>query len=152
MLIGEELINDVFNAWLKKHNFQVRVEGLDNDFGWNYKTNRIFYSFVYGAQYDDDFHRVCDELGLKYDIDIFWLSLLHEIGHSMTFHTLTDEEIDEAFDLEGVDYYYCHREIIATEWAVNFVNNCLDLVIELMEWVKPAINQFFVANNIEADE
>ena len=152
MLIGEEKINDIFNSWFEKYGFETRIEGLDNDFGWNCRTNRVSYSFVRAEQFDTDFMSVCNDLGLKYDIDVFWMSLLHEIGHSKTYMTLTDEEIDEAFELSGFDYYYCQREIIATKWAVDFVNNSLDMLLELIEWVKPAIIQFFMDNDIETDE
>ena len=149
MLIGEELINDAFNSWFKKYGFETRVSGLDNDFYFNCVKDTVSYSFVHTESFIRDFNLVCNGLGLNYDIDIFWLSFFHEVGHGQTYHLVSDEAACEADLLEGLSYYYCEREIIATEWAVEFINNHIEQVIELMEMVRPAIVHFFTVNNIQ---
>ena len=149
MLIGESLINKAFDTWLEKHGFEARIRGLENDFYWGLDTDTISYSFVHTERFIEDFTEVCNGLGLAYDIDIFWLSFFHELGHSMTYQFVDDDEVDEAESATGIAYYYCTRELIATEWAVKFINEHIDLVCELMEAVRPAIVNFFVKNNIE---
>jgi len=149
MLIGESLINEAFDAWLEKHGFEARIGGLENDFYWSLTSDTITYSFVHTERFIEDFTEVCNGLGLAYDIDIFWLSFFHELGHSMTYHFVDDDDADEAESATGMAYYYCAREFIATEWAVKFINEHIDLVCELMETVRPAIVNFFVKNNIE---
>ena len=149
MLIGESLINEAFDNWLEKHGFDARIRGLEEDFYWGSDTDTIAYGFVHSEQVIEDFTSVCNDIGLKYEIDIFWLSFFHELGHSMTYHFVTDDEAWEAEFMSGMEYYYCKREIIATEWAVDFINQHIDLVKELMECVRPAIINFFVKNNIE---
>ena len=149
MLIGESLINEAFDSWLEKYGFDARIRGLENDFFWGLDTDTISYSFVHTERFITEFTEVCNGLGLAYDIDIFWLSFFHELGHSMTYHFVDDDEVDAAEEAIGIDYYYCTRELIATEWAVNYINEHIDLVCELMDSVRPAIINFFVKNNIE---
>ena len=151
-LIGENKINTIFNAWLKYHGFNTRVSGLDNDFYWNYDKDTVTYSFVHAERFCRDFTEVCVDLGLAYDIDIFWLSLFHEIGHGQTYDRVSDDGIWEADLLCGMDYYYCEREVIATQWAVDFINNHIEWVQELMSLVRPAIIEFFTVNNIETED
>ena len=152
MLIGEEAINSAFNTWLKKNHFEARIRGLENDFFWGADTDTIAYSFVHTETVANDLTQVFQDLGLAYDMDIFWLSFFHELGHSRTWHLIDDNDIWEAELLSGFDYYYCQREIVATEWAVNFINKHFDLVQELMEMTKPAILYFFNINKIEMEE
>ena len=149
MLIGENAINDAFNSWLEKNGFTARIHGLENEFYWGSETDTIAYCFVHPERFIEDFTYVCNDIGLDYEIDIFWLSFYHELGHSLTHELITDEEIWEADFLSGMEYYYCNREYYATEWAVNFINRNIDKVCELMEMTKPAIMQFFTVNNIE---
>ena len=149
MLIGESLINDAFNFWLEKYGFETRVRGLENEFYWGVDSDTISYSFVHTEQFIEDFTCVCQDVGLLYNLDIFWLSFLHELGHGQTYHFVSDDEAWEADFLSGMDYYYCHRELIATEWAVNFINQHADWVVELVNTVRPAILNFFAKNNIE---
>ena len=152
MLIGESLINEAFNSWLEKHGFDARIRGLEEEFFWGSDTDTIAYCFVHSERFIEDFTYVCNDIGLEYDIDIFWLSFFHELGHSMTYHFVDDDEAWEADFLSGMDYYYCNREYYATEWAVNFINAHVDWVQELMDCVRPAIINFFVVNNIEDGE
>ena len=152
MLIDESLINDAFNSWLEKHGFDARIRGLEEEFFWGSETDTIAYCFVHPEKFIEDFTFVCQDIGLQYEIDIFWLSFFHELGHSQTYHFIEDDEAWEADFLSGMDYYYCNREYYATEWAVNFINTHIDWVIELMECVRPAIVNFFAKNSIVDDE
>lgn len=152
MLIGESLINNAFNSWLEKNGFQARVSGLDNEFYWGCSSDTISYCFVHSETFIEDFTYVCNDIGLEYDIDIFWLSFFHELGHSMTYHLVDDDEAWEADFLSGMDYYYCNREYYATEWAVNYINRNVEKVQELMRLVKPFIINFFLVNDIKEEE
>ena len=152
-LIGEGKINDAFNAWLMKHNFEARIGGMDTDFYWKPVEDTISYSFVYAQKYDTVFQKVCEKLGLAYEIDIFWLSLLHELGHSETWHLVEEEH--HIIDIEtytSEDYYYHPRELVATQWAVDFINEHFDWVQELMNMSRAAIIEFFITNDIEMEE
>ena len=149
MLIGENQINEIFNEWLEDNGFDARINGLHNDFFWDSYEDTIAYSFVVAEKFDRAFQKVCIDLGLGYDIDIFWLSFFHELGHSETYHLVDESAFLIDADLLGDDYYYHPREIIATEWAVNYINNNIDKVKLLMQMVRPAIVRFFTVNNIQ---
>lgn len=150
MLIGEEIINDAFNSWLEKYGFDTRVKGLELDFAWCPATDEIVYQLISCERTDKMFMDYAYELGLLYEIDAFWLGFLHELGHSETWHLVDEEDWDVPVFLEhSEDYYRLPRETIATQWAVDFVNNCGDAVAELTRIVGPAIRRFFEINNIE---
>ena len=152
MLIGENQINEIFNEWLEDNGFDARIAGLEPDFGWYMSSDTIAYSFVVAEKFDKAFQRVCEDLGLNYEIDIFWLSFFHELGHSETYHCVDEAAFLVDADLLGDDYYYHPREIIATEWAVDYINTNIDKVKMLMQMVRPAIVRFFTVNNIQSED
>jgi hypothetical protein len=151
MLIGEEKINAVFDSWLEKNGFDTRVCGLHNEFSYGESSDTIAYSIVHPTKFVTDFVNVCNSLGLAYEIDIFWLSFLHELGHAETLHLVSDADFWEAELLDGLDYYFCNREIYATRWAVDFINRHIDLVIDLMQAIKPVMIEFYQINGIEGE-
>ena len=152
MLIGENQINEIFDEWLENNGFDARIAGLEPDFGWYMSSDTIAYSFVVAEKFDKAFQRVCEDLGLNYEIDIFWLSFFHELGHSETYHCIDETAFLIDADLLGDDYYYHPREIIATEWAVDYINTHIDKVKMLMQMVRPAIVRFFTVNNIQSED
>ena len=147
--IGEEMVNDAFNYWLEKNGFEARVFGLENAFAWNPYKDLIYYSVVMSEQADLMFYEYVDELGLKYEIDNFWLAFLHELGHSETWCFVEEEDYDIPKNITDYEYYRLPRESIATEWAVRFINEHADLVRDLTRIVGPVIDKFFELNEIE---
>ena len=147
--IGEEMVNDAFNYWLEKNGFEARVFGLENAFAWNPYSDLIYYSVVMSEQADIMFYEYVDELGLKYEIDNFWLAFLHELGHSETWCFVEEEDYDIPKNITNYDYYRLPREAVATEWAVRFINEHADLVRDLTRIVGPVIDKFFELNEIE---
>ena len=69
--------------------------------------------------------------------DLFYISLLHEIGHIMTYTEELDQERDEQWETIGTalmldiitqeqannEYFEIPMELIATEWARNYYHN-----------------------------
>ena len=93
------------------------------------------------------------ELGLFYEIDAFWISFLHELGHAETWYLVDEEDWDMPESVNTMEDYFRHpRERIATEWAVDFINEHSDLVADLSRLVRPAICKFFELNNIQEGE
>lgn len=67
--------------------------------------------------------------------NIFTLSILHEIGHLETVaHYECDTEIRKR-TFNSTDYFKLHNEVIATDWAGNWINNNYAYAY--------AINQYF---------
>ena len=150
MLIGEEIINEAMNSWLEKNGFETRIYGLDMDFSWEIGADLIRYSLVTIDFSDRAFMEYAYELGLIYEIDAFWLSFLHELGHAETWHLVDEEDMDVPESITNCnDYFRLPRETMATEWAVRFINEHSDLVADLSRIVRPAICKFFEMNDIE---
>lgn len=164
-LKGERAINHAINRWLRKYHFKARVRGLDTDFFWYNSSNTISYCFAQSEEASSQWELLLSELGLKYELSDFWTSLLHELGHSITWPSFTDEEIDECNDMkellqkedessfaENVHSIYFHLpiELAATQWAVEFINTRPKAVEELTKMVAPKISRFYILNNIVA--
>jgi hypothetical protein len=153
-LIAEEKIINAFNTWLIKYGFSARVIGLDTEFCWYKNTDEIGVSFVETADTISSWNKFfLDELNCSYIVDIFYTSFLHELGHSNTWHLVSEEESEiETIGMENEEYFHLPRELIASKWAVNYINKNVDAVAELIRLVGEAINFFVEANNIELDE
>ena len=162
-LKGEWAINHAINNWLRKYHFKARVRGLDTDFFWYHSSNTIGYSFAQTEESSSQWELLLSELGLKYELSGFWTSLLHELGHSITWSSFTDEEIDEYDEMkellqkedessfaENVHsiYFRLPIELAATQWAVEFINTRPEAVEELTKMVAPKIQRFYKLNKI----
>ena len=164
-LQGLGLIDITLNHWLKKYGFNARVRGVDEDFFW-YHDDTISYSFYFPTEAADNWAKLMEELNCGYNIDIFFSAFLHELGHSLTYWSFDDDEIDEYNETcqliaedpssfcEDLDYLYTHLpiEYEATTWAVNYINTYPDRVQELVSLVSKAINLFYTINNVIDDE
>lgn len=153
----EEKITQALNNWLKKYNFDVRVDYMGSDFQWEWDENLIIYSFLATEDTITTWNEFLDELGCEYVIDQFFSSFLHEVGHSITYWDFDEEELDEYFDTvawiqvsnessfaEGSlkTYFNLPVEITATRWAVKFINENPEAVSELVNAVQPLIKEF----------
>jgi hypothetical protein len=145
MNIPEDAINDAFNSWLEKYNFSARVYGMDYEFGYYPEENDITYSFLYIQEVENHWNEFVASLGCRYEMSHFWTSFFHELGHSETMHLLTKEELDysasRAVVANNAEYFELPREIIATKWAVNFINNEIDKVMELINMLRPLMEE-----------
>lgn len=130
-----EQIDSAMNHWLRKNNFTARSEGLIDDFIWRYSTDTIGYTFLASQETDDAVKALFyEELDCHYDIGVFWMSWLHELGHSETWDMIKNTDFRSVpMDLDG--YLHCYREIIASKWAVWYVNNHIDTLLELVREV-----------------
>ena len=149
----EEKITQALNSWLERNGFEVRVLGEADDFCWWNMTNDIEYSVNATEKHLNFWAELLDELGLNYDIDPFYTSFLHEVGHSMTYDEFEEEEIEEYFDIVelmredpgsfGDDtayvYFRLPLELTATEWMVDFINKNAEVVCELVNAVRPLL-------------
>ena len=164
-LQGLGLIDIAFNHWLKKHGFSARIYGADTDFFW-YHNDTISYSFFFGEASLNNWNLLLEELGCNYDIDPFYSAFLHELGHSNTYRTFPTTIIRECERkhreicrnpnacVPNPEYAYTHLpvEYEATRWAVNFINEHPDAVLELVELVGKAVRLFYNINDIQDEE
>jgi len=152
MLNGTDMITAALNTWLKKNNFEARCGGMESDFGWNPAQDYIFYSLTITEKSAQMFYEYTGELGLKYELDDFWLAFLHELGHSETWYLVDEEDWDVPIEITEYDYFRHPREAIATEWAVDFINEHPQLVRDLTQIVGPAIRMCLELNKVNLEE
>ena len=165
-LKGERAINRSLNSWLRKYGFTARVAQMDTDFYWYTESNTIGYSLFQTVHSQEEWDNLLTELNLRYEVDSFWTCFLHELGHSMTWGSFTEEEIEENYrDKEWLEesdessfaesvhslYFHLPVEIAATEWAVRFINTNPNAIKELTRMVVPKIERFYKLNKINAD-
>ena len=156
-LKGIKSIDRQFNRWLRKYGFTARMRGVATDFYWYWTDNTISYSFFFAEKSQKNWVELFKELGCKYNIDTFYTSFLHELGHSRTYYNFTEEELDEyhetvqtMFDEDDMEYEYTHLpvEYEATRWAVEYINKYPERIEELVRKVGKAVRRFYKINKV----
>lgn len=155
-------ITNALNIWLEKNGFDTQVTGTNSDWYWYWEDNHIEYSLVCVANNLVAWNALLEELNCKYVIDPFFSCFLHELGHAQTYPSFDDDIIDEdeeikqlmqenpasfAEDLDNI-YFHLPMEIVATKWAVDFINTHPNEVRNLISAVSPLIQDFYKLNKI----
>ena len=164
-LRGLKQIDRRFNRWLKKYGFTCRVRGVDTDFFYYHNDDTIGYSFFYPEASIKPWAKVLNELGCNYTIDTFYTAFLHECFHSETFHTMSEEAIDESDMMKKLmeeepgsfadiydTYFRLPVEIEATAAAVNYINTYPERVYELVKSVGKAVRRFYKIHKVVNEE
>ena len=168
-MLGIEELNYELAAWCARQG----ILGIDFNAGLDYayetKTRKVIYAVVEknGDDFvENDFAQFLYEYGCEYEVGIGILSILHEIGHHMTYAYLSEKELnDSEWDkmcLEFVDVYYekdhynqnmiyWHTpiEFVANIWAIDFVNQHIDAVKELQDILIAGFNKIYSSDEID---
>ena len=136
-------IDTIMDNLLEAHGFTAVSSGLEEEFGWYSNEDSIAYSLLVCEPNDSAFNHIFfDYLGCKYDVGTFWASWFHELGHSETFWSISDTNWRDVPDtLE--EYLVCPREIIASKWAVEYINTHIEDVKELAREVDELRRQIY---------
>lgn len=130
--------------------FGVHVTLYEN---FMYNNGWVFFPF-FEAPVLGEAHRRWISAHFKVEIPVseyFLFSLLHEVGHHFTLCELTDEDITEEMVLRTIleisdlsteevneAYFNLNAELLATEWALDFMANNV-------EWCKSANRKVYQA-------
>lgn len=89
--------------------------------------------------------------GLEYDCGNFVMSFFHEIGHHYTIDYISKKKeriikkwkhkLDSRKDKDNFKYYNIYDEVLATNWAIRFINSNRDLIGEFVDKLVPLINE-----------
>lgn len=121
-------------------------------------TNEIFISVVATQNSIQEFMETLLERTDIRDISEFTWSLLHEVGHCETWGIMNKRTFHHCRNVKRkirqkkiptVNYYYLTDERIATNWAINFVENNHDFVKEFDKKVLKILAKFIIDNDIE---
>lgn len=125
-----------------------------------YDDNTIQYSILITDEFNESFKEFADSLGFPKDIEIFVLSILHELGHSQTidfvpkYIRITDHIIKKIYSLlikihyKWIDklaykYYNLYVERIATEWAVEYARKHRRSLLEFQKETAKQLNTIY---------
>ena len=154
-LKGVDELLEVFNSWLEDNGFSTRVGDIEEDFGYYSGIDEIAITFVNAVEADAAWRIWTQSLGFPPELDVFWTSFLHELGHAETIWMFGKADWEKyARDIvyaSHEEYFNLPIERTATEWALNFVQEKTEAVVELIAAARPAIIKFFELNEITED-
>jgi len=131
---------------------------LDPEFFCYPTTNEIFISVVASQNAIQEFMETLLERTNVRDISEFTWSLLHEVGHCETWGIMNKRTTNHCKNVKRKivqgkqptrNYYYLTDERIATDWAIDFVENNYIFVKEFDKKVLKVLEKFIIDNNIE---
>lgn len=142
--------------WLKARGINTSARLFKNasaEFEYEPNYNYIKVPENYDGCLDDIFVGWLKAHGLKESLGAVALSVLHEVGHAVTYKFFTDEEWlecatikeilyqkENATDEEMGDLYWNVRdEYAANMWLIMFVNTFPDKAKELSEKIKATV-------------
>lgn len=103
-----------------------------NEFAYYYAENKICVTNAKSAT-DDEFMALAKANGLNKDVDIFTISFFHELGHNETIDDVEEEFDGNKDSLTMEEYFYLEEEFLATEWAIDFCNENMDIVKKIQK-------------------
>lgn len=106
--------------------FDCEVE-IGNEFAYYYEESKIV---VDPTDTDETFLALARENGLNEEVSSFVISFFHELGHNETLDYVDEYEGDKNA-LSMKEYFYLEEEFEATDWAIDFCNNNMDIVKEI---------------------
>lgn len=148
----EEILDEIVEVcqnFCDKNNINVSVE-IDEDFGYYTHEKVVGIALVVDerARY---FMDNAMKMGLAYDCGEFITSFLHEIGHHYTLHKLSRRQnkiidkrkavLDGRKKKDNYKYFKILDEVLATEWAIKFINANRDLIQELANELIPLMKE-----------
>ncbi|MEE3350403.1 MAG: hypothetical protein VZR09_10245 [Candidatus Gastranaerophilaceae bacterium] len=139
---------------------------VEKDYAYYNNNCSIEYCLVDGTTEDKLFTEFLKER-FDYTVKNIWIiSIFHEIGHHMTMTYISDEILDfcdtekdriaaimetataaESKKLE-FQYFNLPDEIMATQWAVNYIRSNPRSVEKIWDNIAKAMNKFYFENGV----
>ena len=131
------------------------VEGSDFQFYYEYKNIIQWGFFEQTETMEQHFAQFFHEYGCVWTDNTFIMSLLHEVGHYMTFSNFSEKEKEEVEkQKEKIDkqrntinrnyqYFELPTEFAASWWAIQFINNHMDWMEDLFNLCKKHFDGIF---------
>lgn len=127
---------------------------LDTDFAYDPVEDIVYWSVVVSEKNSEDFKEFFESLGCVVKADVFIYSLFHEIGHSQTLEYVSEEDYNYSWDrkadpeITNYEYFRLPNEIVATQWAVDYINNNAEEIEEFWNGLQPLLMKFYNKNHI----
>ena len=132
-------------GWLTKHGFEKLGFVWDEDYAYGIDSHTIRIGVQAFPEISQWFEEFLVKNGCHYsDILDPVKCFLHELGHHETIYQFTDTELEwfnffKTYDDDSLDerefleyYWRVKDEWAANKWAIDFINNNIDAVCELI--------------------
>ena len=103
-----------------------------NEFAYYYAESKICVTDT-KSDFDNEFLSLARENGLNEEVSAFVISFFHELGHNETIDDVEEEYEGNKNDLTMEEYFYLEEEFLATEWAIDFCNENMDIVKKIQK-------------------
>ena len=134
----------VLQKWLDDHDCEeIKVE-YDAEFQYHILTDLITVTPNISYNYEE-FMRFALSRGLELNPGPWVLAFFHEVGHSQTLlEDWLDEYMDDYFEtrdrLRLTAYMEHPVELAATDWAIDYINNNKEEVMQLVKDIDEKMN------------
>ena len=148
------------DKWLKENEFNCGFY-FDDDFGFDWVENKVRIGTMGYNNVSRWFEQFLYEYGLEYT-GIFdpVLAFFHELGHWATNEVFSDSEkmlfniakdfIDDRMENQNnmIKYWEMPDEFAANIWAINYMNNHIEVVESLCQIYVDYWNEFIEERNV----
>lgn len=157
-----DLLNRKLENFFKEYDIELAFR-VGEDFAYFYETDVVNYSLTTLGKQDVYFQKFFHKLDSRIkNVDVFMLSILHEVGHSQTLADIDDDlyeqelrvkaTLDGGKKADNYIYFGLPSEIAATLWAVDFILDNREELAVLWESLQAHIMQFYKDNGVEFDD
>lgn len=149
--MNTEKITKALQKFLIDNGFDAVVE-CDNDFNYYNSSSTITYALIVAKNSAKWIKEFAFSRGLKYDCGDFLLPFFHELGHHETMFLLEDEEeeytnsVKKTLGSSKKDYFTYFNlpdEVMATDWAINYINNNKDKLQKLAIELQTLLSEYY---------
>jgi len=150
-LRGIAEINNYINDYVSEWGLSSQ---LDTDFAYDPVEDIVYWSVVVSEKNSKEFKEFFESLGCVVKADVFIYSLFHEIGHSQTLEYVSEEDYNYSWDrkadpeITNYEYFRLPNEIVATQWAVDYINSNAEEIEEFWNGLQPLLMKFYNKNHI----
>ena len=150
-LRGIAEINNYINDYVSEWGLSSQ---LDTDFAYDPVEDIVYWSVVVSEKNSEEFKEFFESLGCVVKADVFIYSLFHEIGHSQTLESVSEEDYNYSWDrkadpeITNYEYFRLPNEIVATQWAVDYINSNAEEIEEFWNGLQPLLMKFYNKNHI----
>jgi hypothetical protein len=164
-LKGFEIIDAIINDFTNKWNITAEI---GNDFGAWAKAREVQYALTIPKDEDSWFQDSFSAIDPDIICDPFLSSLMHEIGHIITYKDITDKDwkiwtrqiekleskvtkntTSEELHKINLQYFEIPLEKKATVWAATYMRENASEIADFWQKLQPALLEFYQINNIE---
>ena len=162
-LKGVKRLERVVNKFLKQFGLK---SAFAVEFYYLPERKKVAFSFLKPPN-DDWFMEFFNSLAPDIECDSFLASLMHEIGHHMTYNDFDDEDWEQDYlnrnmlEAKGTaisnkdinfEYFNLPTERAATEWAIEYIHANVEQLRVFWANMRRTIEWFYNINYVEVEE